>query len=195
MAIVFSNAGVSAFNPSLVGGTGTTTKVFPSLFAPATGLPAAAGSGSPVASVPYPVAFVSIPGTQVFEQQQIEVRASGYLFVHGTTPTVNIVFQQGQSLTASSNTTMATLSAVQTLTTNANYPWFFKATIQGDAKSGVLQIGSAVFYCNGVSGSFTLTDLTGVNLTTTSYNFVIGITFGVSDALNAGALSQFDLRA
>jgi len=49
--------------------------------------------------------------------------------------------------------------------------------------------------CNGVSGTMTLTDLTGVNLTTTNYNFVCGITFTVSDALNVAKLSQFSLTA
>ena len=39
----------------------------------------------------------------------------------------------------------------------------------------------------------TLTDLTGVNLTTTNLNFVIGVTFGVSDALNVGGLGQFQM--
>ena len=45
--------------------------------------------------------------------------------------------------------------------------------------------------CNGVSGSLTLTNLTSVNLNTTNYSFVIGVTFGVSDALNVGGLGQF----
>jgi hypothetical protein len=189
--------GVNAFNPSVVGGTGTTAKIFPNLLTNATGLPAAFGIGSPPAAAPYAGAAVVLPGTGAYEQQQISVVASGYVFVHGTTPTINIVFQQGSSLTAASNTTIATLSAVQTLTTNASYPWSFSIKMMGDAVSGVLQLFSPSFVANGVSGAFTatVTDLTGVNLTTTSYPFVIGITFGVSDALNKGILSQFSLTA
>lgn len=194
MDIPFSSAGVNAYNPASVGGTGTTAKIFPNLLANATGLPAGFGSGSPVPTAPLAPSFVQIPGTGQYEQQLISVRAAGYLFVHGTSPTINFLFQQGTSLTSGSNTTMATLASAQSLTTNANYPWFFKADLQGDSVSGVLQIANGVFSCNGVSGSLTLTDLTGVNLTTTNYQFVIGITFGVSDATNKAFLSQFTLN-
>ena len=98
--------------------------------------------------------------------------------MHGTSPTLNFVFQQGKSLTATSNTTMATLTSAQSLTTGAYYPWQFKASLFADALSGVMQIGNATFICNGVSGTLTLTDLTSVNLTTTNYQFVMGVTFG-----------------
>jgi hypothetical protein len=187
--------GVGPYTPSLIGGTGTTAKIFPNLLANATGLPAGFGVGSPAASAPYAPAVVTIPGTGQFEQQKISLVAGGYLYVHGTTPTVNFVVQNGTSLTATSNTTVATLTSVQTLTTANFYPWSVTLSLQGDANSGVLQVFSATIACNGVSGTATLTDLTGVNLTTTALNFVVGITFGVSDALNVGALSQFSLTA
>ena len=200
---VFADAGVRGFAPALVGGTLTTTKIFPSILGPGFGN----GGGlnppgfalNPV-TVPAPAtgtppAIVTIPGTGQFEQHNIEVQAGGFVFMHGTSPTLNFLFQQGKSLNsgASGQTTMATLASAQSLTTGAYYPWQFKATLFADALSGVMQIGNATFVCNGVSGSLTLTDLTSINLTTTNYPFVIGVTFGVSDALNVGGLGQFQL--
>jgi len=182
--------GVNGYNPSTVGGTGTSTKIFPNLLANATGLPASF-TGSPVPTLPPAGAQIVIPGTGQYEQQQIVVTAGGYVYVHGTSPTLNFLLQSGTSLTSGSNTTIATLASAQSLTTASYYPWSLSVKLQGDAKSGVVQVFSGTFVCNGVSGSLTLTNLTGQNLTTTNINLVIGVTFGVSDALNFGALSQF----
>lgn len=201
---VFSDAQVRGFAPALVGGTGTTTKVFPSTLGPGFNNGSANLGLAPNGFVTDPVtvptaasgtaaASLLLPGTGQYEQQQIEVRAGGFVYVHGTSPTVNFVFQKGTSLTASSNTTMATLASAQSLTTAAYYPWAFRCVLLADALSGIMQIGNATFICNGVSGSLTLTNLTSVNLTTTNVNFVIGVTFGVSDALNVGALGQFQM--
>ena len=187
-----TGGGVNGYNPSLVGGTGQVAKIFPSLLG--------TGFNNGGGILPQPAGVVAaaclIPGTGQYEQQQINVKASGYVFVHGVSPTINFVFQEGPSLTATSNTTMATLASAQSLATAATYPWAFSATMQGDSVSGIMQIYNAIFVCDGTSGTVTLTDLTGVNLTTTNYQFVIGITFvGVSDALNKAALSQFNLTA
>lgn len=193
---VFSNSGVGPYTPSLVGGTLTTAKIFPSLLGPGFnngGGNLGGGTTVPTPTTGTPAATVQIRGTGEYEQQQIDLRAGGYIFVHGTSPTVNFLFQQGSSFTSGSNTTMATLASGQSLSTGATYPWFFKATLQGDSVSGVMQIQNGVFSCNGVSGSLTLTDLTGINLTTTNYNFVIGVSFSVSDSLNKAAMSQFVL--
>ena len=201
---VFSDAGVRGYAPSLVGGTGTTSKTFPSILGPGFG----DGGGLnppgfalnpitvPAPATGTPAALLTIPGTGQYEQRDMTVQAGDFVFVHGTSPTINFLFQNGKSLTynASGQTTMATLASAQSLTTAAYYPWQFKASLFADALSGVMQIANATFVCNGVSGSLTLTDLTSVNLTTTNYTFVIGITFvGVSDTLNVGALGQFQL--
>jgi hypothetical protein len=204
MSEPFSNAGgIGPYTPSIVGGTGTTTKIFPSLLGPGFGnggnplssVPGSTKPAIPVVAAATPAALVTIPGTGQYEQQAISVSCSGFVFVHGTSPTLNFLFQQGTSLTSGSNTTMATLASAQSLTTNASYPFAFNCRIQADSVSGVMQVYSGVFVCNGVSGSLTLTDLTGINLTTTNYSFVFGVTFGVSDATNVGVLSQFSLTA
>lgn len=198
---VFSDAGVRGYAPALVGGTLTTTKIFPSILGPGFGngaglLPPAFATNPvtvPTAATGTLAALVTIPGTGQYEQQQIDLRASGFVFIHGTSPTINFLLQKGTSLTSGSNTTVATLASAQSLTTAAYYPWYFALKMQADALSGIMQFQNATFSCNGTSGTVTLTDLTGVNLTTTNLSFVLGITFGVSDALNVGALAQFQL--
>lgn len=167
------SSSVSYASPSKVGGTGTTEKVFPSLLS---------------ALVP---ASLAIP--QSANGQILTVKAAGTLFVHGTTPTVNVVLQSGSSLTGASNTTVSTGTSAQALATGANYPWAFEADIQGDQASGVVQVVNAKLVVNGTSVSLTNTSLTGIayNGTGAAYNLVIGVTFGVSDALNTAALQQF----
>ena len=198
---VFSDALVRPNAVSLVGGLLTTTKIFASPLGPGF-MNGGANFGyqtAPVTVPAYasgtPAAFLTIPGNGVYEQQQVELRASGFVFVHGASPTVNFLLQSGTSLTynASGQTTVATLASAQSLTTADYYPWYFGVKMQADALSGIMQFQNATFACNGTSGTVTLTDLTGINLTTTNVNFVIGITFGVSDALNVAGLAQFQL--
>jgi hypothetical protein len=191
--------GYTGFTPGLIGGTGTTTKVFASLLGP--GFNNGGGNlqnGFATAPVTIPTAAsgtlpgtVTVPGTGQYEQEQLVFTATGFLFVHGTSPTVNFVIQSGTSLTAASNTTVATLTSAQSLTTGAYYPWALSLKGSCDALSGIFQFFSATFVCNGVSGATTLTSLTSQNLTTTNVNFVLGITFGVTDALNVGGISQW----
>ena len=196
---VFSDAGFRPNGVSLVGGLGTTSKIFSSLLGPGFGN----GGGNfgyqtapvtvPAPATGTPAGSVIIPGNGVYEQQQIDLRASGFVFIHGTSPTINFLLQKGTSLTYSSNTTVATLASAQSLTTANYYPWYLTVKMQSDALSGVMQFQNATFSCNGTSGTVTLTDLTGINLTTTNVNFVLGIVFGVTDALNVGGCAQFQL--
>lgn len=203
MDTIATAGGISSYTPSLVGGTGTTTKIFTSLlgsnFPPGGGNALTAAPSTKALTVPTSTsaaASVLLRGTGEYEQQLISVRIGGFVYVHGSSPTVNFLFQNGTSLTSGSNTTMATLASAQTGLTTANYyPFLFKMDMQGDSVSGVLQLASATWSCNGVSsGTVTLTDLTGINLVNgAGLSFVFGITFGVSDALNVGCLSQFVL--
>src|SRR5258708_3984454 len=127
MSHIIASAGIGYAAPAKVGGTGAGVKIFPSLLNAA--LPAI---------------------LQILEQQNgqtIELTASGSLFVHGTTPTINPVLQSGTSLTSGSNTTVSTLTAAQTLTTNAAYPWSLALDLQGDSASGIVQVTFAQFVC------------------------------------------------
>lgn len=196
---VFSDAGFRPNSVGLVGGLLTTTKIFSSGLGPGF-MNGGANFGYQTAPVTVPApatgtpaASVIIPGNGVYEQQQVDLRASGFVFVHGVSPTINFLLQKGTSLTSGSNTTVATLASAQSLTTGDYYPWYFTLRMQSDAISGIMQFQNATFSCNGTSGTVTLTDLTSINLTTTNVQFVLGVTFGVSDALNVAGCAQFQL--
>jgi len=193
----FATAGISGISPVTVGGTGTTAKIFPSLL-----------SSTAAASL-------VIPASGEYEGREIVIRAAGKLYVHGTTPTINFVLQSGTSLTAASNTTVATLAAAASLTTAHTYPFAFQAVLQGDSTSGIVQVVEADFACNGavqtVEGTgITATSLTGINFLAggptgivlagngnggAAINLVFGLTWAVSDAANTASLDQFFAEA
>lgn len=185
MSNPFATAGINYASPSKVGGTGSGIKIFPSLLS----------SAAPAI-------------LQMLEQkngQIVTLRAAGTLFVHGASPTINPVVQSGSSLTASSNTTVSTLTSAQSLTTNAQYPFALTLQLQGDSTSGIVQVVSATFACDGTASStFTNTLLTGVTFGGTSagdgflnpevgVSLVFGLNFGVSDTLNKASLLQYEL--
>jgi hypothetical protein len=202
MAEVFADAQVRGFNPSLVGGTLTAIKVFPSLLGPSFN---DGGGASITPAAGTPPASLVIPGSSIYEGKVITVTAAGTVFIHGASQTLNLTLQNGLSLTASSNTTIATgASALSTLTTAAQYPFAFQVKMQGDSQSGIVQLWGATCFVDGTTlGTITLTSLTGVSFvngtsgktTLSALNLVFGLTFGVSDALNEGQLMQFTAEA
>jgi hypothetical protein len=187
-----------AFKAANVGGTGTSADIFPL-------------SGNSAAP-----ASIRIPSGGEFEGQQFIARASGRVFVHGSSPTVNVTLYgvagdvpSSSPMSGTSYTALAVGTSAQALTTNATYPWALEALLQGDSTSGIVQVAGAKLYINGNSVSLTLTDLTGVNFLsgyqpsgTIPYSqkdgpaltLVAAITFGVSDALNVGVLNQFQVE-
>lgn len=185
MSNPFATAGVNYANPVTVGGTGTTAKIF-----------AGPVLNSGVASI--------VPAALLLQAQQqgqiVSVKAAGTLHVHGASPTVNFVIQNGTSLTAASNTTIITLASPQSLTTAADYPFAITLDLQGDQASGIVQVVSASIVCDGVSGSVTKSTLSGINWNGANQfysnaaplSLVAGVTFAVSDALNSASLSQFE---
>lgn len=200
------SSGVNAFVPSQVGGTSTSALMFPAL----SGNFTAAGVTTPGGASITSALVCSVPANGQYEQQIINVKAAGKLFVHGTSPTVLFKMYNGSSLTAASNTAILSMSAAS-LTTNAWYPWAWQSVFQGDSSSGMLQaVSSTLWINNATAGSITLTGISsgvsfisagpgnifGPGYTTTSsnnaaLNFSISCTFAVSDALNKAFCSQF----
>lgn len=193
------SSGVSGLSPSTVGGLGTTAKIFPAL-----------GKQQPAGTVSLPLTIL-VPNNGAFEGQQFDVGASGNLTLGSTSsPTINFLLQNGSSLTYSSNTTICTLaSALTGLTVSDSYPFSFKATLQGDSLSGIVQVVYASMFIDGATaGTITSTSLTGISFLTNAstgqnpalvgnspaaqaLSLVFGITFGVTDAKNAANLMQF----
>lgn len=185
MSNPFATAGVNYANPVIAGGTGTLAKIFP---AP---------------SLNFNVAS-TVPAALLIQAQQqgqiVSVKAAGNVFLHGASPTVNFEIQNGTSLTAASNSTIATMNAAQSLTTGATYPFAITLDLQGDQTSGIVQVVNASIVCDGVSGTVTKSTLTGINWTGANQfysngaplSLVVGVTFAVSDALNTASLFQFE---
>ena len=204
MSVPTIDSGVRWFTPSTVGGTGTREKVFPALVYPNAGL------NSVAVSTPAPLSL-AIPANGAYEQQRFTVKASGKIFVLGTSPTMLWKMYNGTSMTASSDgTALLTMSALSGLTTNKTYPWAWIADFQGDSSSGILQaISSTLWVDNATAGTITLTGIaSGVNLTANASQGVIGsgyssaglnlimsMTFGVSNASNLCSCSQFVLES
>jgi hypothetical protein len=187
MANPFASAGVNYANPSTIGGTGSGVKIFPALISTTT------------AAI-----------LQLLEQQQgqiVTLNAAGNLHLHGTSPTIAPTLLKGNSLTYSSGNVISVLTSAQLFaSTGATYPWALQIKLQGDTSSGVVQVVSTTFACNGTaSSSFTNTSLTGVSFGGTSagdgflnpevgVTLSLGLNFGVSDAANAANLYQFELE-
>jgi hypothetical protein len=193
MSTIVSTAGINGSNPSVVGGTGTGVKVFPAIGGPSFNNGGNSLTNASVATTPAQV-FARAPQS---EGQIFTIKAAGNLYVHGTSPTIVFSLYKGKSLTATSDTLVATCSA-QSLSTGASYPFYFSITGQGDANSGLIQFGSATLYLDGVSTTFTIQSsgipLTSQDLLTTDVPFCVAAQFGVSDALNVANLQQFVLE-
>ena len=196
--------GISGVTPSVVGGTGTSTKIFT---APPTTNWLYASYSSSQSTTSATAAGLPVPGNGVLEMTPFTVRASGKVYVHGTSPTINFVLQKGTSLTAASNTTFLTLASAASLTAGSTIPWYLDVTLQGDSTSGIVQVINGRIVTNGTSGSVTSTDLTGITFTTTftgpdgyptgnapAFTVVCGVTFGVSDSTNTCSLGSFFLE-
>lgn len=183
---------VSGVSPVIVGGLGTTSKIFPS-----------AASAS-VASL------LQLPANGQYEGQPFGITIAGTV-VTGTTasPTLNFVLQSGTSLTAASNTTFATLSAAFTAAISTKYNFCFSVYLVADSASGKLQGVPNFSACsiNGANQAITITALTGLNFLAgaatgpnpifnrnagnAALNVVAGVTFGVSDSANSASLMAF----
>lgn len=183
--ISVTSPGINYAFPSLIGGTGSGVKIFPS----------ALSALKPAAlQVTFPM-----------QAQLFTLTAAGTMFLHGTSPTIIPTLQFGSSLTSTNNTTVSVLTTAQLFSsTGANYPWALQIKMQGDNASGVIQVVSATFAANGTASStFTNTSITGINwlgvssdgntLAPVLPSFVLGLNFGVSDALNTAALYQFSI--
>lgn len=204
MPVVTIDSGARPLNPSIVGGTSTAEQVFPALVYPNAGL------NSVAVSTPGPLSL-AIPANGQYEGQRFSVIASGYFFVHGTSPTMLFKMYNGTSMTvANDGTALLTMSALTGLSTNAYYPWTWASVFQGDSHSGILQaISSSLWVDNATAGTITLTGIaSGLNLTAngpigvvpSGYsalgpNLIMTFKQTVSDALNKCYCTQFVLES
>lgn len=201
---------INGLSPIKVGGTGTTAKIFPAV---AASVPVnAAQPVVPGQLVGGPAALL-IPANGSYEGQLFSVNISGTI-VTGTTisPTINLVIQSGSSLTAASNTTVATFTAAFAAAVSTKYNFSLSLTLSGDSASGLVCASPKLSEAqiNGADQALTLTNLTGVsflsgaatgqnpifngNSAPVAISLVCGVTFGVSDAANSASLMAFNIE-
>lgn len=198
---------VSGVSPLIVGGTGTTGKIFPAV---AASLPVNAAQPIVPGQIVGGPAAMLIPSNGSYEGQPFEVIISGTVTTGTTTtPTINFILQNGSSLTAGSNTTIATLTAPFSASISTSYDFNLIVLLQGDSKTGKVVANPSLSACqiNGANEALTLTALTGINFLTNAstgqnpifngnssspaLSLVCGVTFGVSDAANSASLMSF----
>jgi hypothetical protein len=192
---------VGAF-PSKVGGTGTAVKYFPRPLGPSIGVAPTTPSSTSAAGA------LLLPAANVYNGQQISVLASGSFGSDTGDPsgtvTVKLYGVTG-SLTSPVYTALAATTAFVP-TFAAAESWAIEATLYGDSNSGVLG-GSYSSYVQGAlnNSSPKTSDsvISGLNFNTGNpalaqgavLGFVVGVTFGTSDASNTASLFQFTIES
>jgi len=205
---------VNGANPSTVGGTGTSQKIFPYVPGPSIGV--AATASSPF----YGVGAIPLPGSGRLNGQQFTISASGNFEVGsgGTCPQVTIALLAATSLANLKAGTYTTLGSSGTVTaqnlTGTFYPWALNLDLAGDTGSGILQ-GTGAFLVdgtalpNGGSAATATYGVLGQTVNSVSWNqlssvsftnentvfFAVGVTFSVSESGNSANLYEFKLEA
>jgi len=147
------------------------------------------------------------------------VKASGNVYVHGTSPTLNFQLLGDLGNTPTTDVDMLTLTSAQALTTATSYDWTLSVELYGSAApasagkvggSGSLQVANASLLLGSTITpvtSMTAAALTSVNFAGTyntdyptgSHDGIVypafflkfGLTFGVSDAANLASITEF----
>ncbi len=200
--------GVNGLTPSKVGGTGTAVKYFPR---PLPGWAGAAGAG-PGGSLPTtpsstsPVGALWLPAQNVFNGQQFSVMAGGSFGSDTGDPSGTVTIQLYAvtgSLASPVYTSIATTGAM-TPTFAAAQPWGLQAELLGDNDSGQLTGAYQAYKGASVTAPTIITTvLTGLNFNAGNsalqqgavLGFVVGVTFGTSDATNKASLYQFGIES
>lgn len=196
---------VNGLNPSKVGGTGTTVKYFQRILGtngpnsgPNTNISSTNAAGA-----------LFLPAAGVFEGQSFNIIANGNFGSDTGDPsgTVTVqLFAVTGSLTSPTYTAIASTGAV-TPTFGAAYPWSLDAVLSADSVSGILQGTYTAVVRNVIVNSATPkaldATLTGLNFLTGNASlgqgavmgFVVGVTFGTSDATNKASLYEFTIES
>lgn len=158
--------------PLTIGGLGTTQKIFQ---APKTGLVVSAVSDY----------LLALPGGNRLNGKVFAVRATGNVFVHGTTPTFQL--QLLGSILGVTNVILAQTAAV-TLTTAANYDWAIEALLFGSSAPSVTTVPGGA---GALVGQFSSNINGTVGAQATLTNNLTGITFGpTSSATGPGTPNE-----
>lgn len=198
---------INGLSPLIVGGTGTSIKIFPAV---AASLPVNSAQPSVPGQLVGGPAALLIPANGSYEGQAFEVQASGSITCGASTsPTVNFGLYNGTSLTVGSDgTALVTLTSAIAASASHTLPFEVRIRLQGDSVSGIVQVGTVEAYMNSVTmGATTNTKLTGIsflsgastgqnpifngNAAPAALSLIFGIGFTLSDAGNSASLMQY----
>jgi hypothetical protein len=193
---------VSGAFPSKVGGLGTTVKYFPRPIGPSIGVaPSTPSSTSPVGAL-------LLPAQNVFQGQQFNVMASGFFGSDTGDPSGTVTVQLYAvtgSVASPTYTSIATTGAITPFF--AQEPWGLNVELVGASNNGAngLLIGSYEAFIRGsVTAPTTVTNIvTGLDFNAGNpllaqgavLGFVVGVTFGTTDATNKASLTQFTIES
>ena len=194
--------GVNGQFGSTVGGLGTSVKYFPRPLGPSIGVaPSTPSSTSAVGAL-------FLPAQNVFNGQQFNVLASGSFGNDSGDPSGTVTVQLYAvtgSLASPTYTSIATTGAMTPFYTVQT--WGISAELVGTSKAGAngLLIGAYSGFLRGsVVAPTTVTNIvTGLDFNAGNpalqqgavLGFVVGVTFGTSDATNTATLNEFTIES
>jgi len=194
--------GVNGQFGSTVGGLGTSVKYFPRPLGPSIGVaPSTPSSSSGIGSL-------FLPAQNVFNGQQFSVLASGSFGNDSGDPSGTVTVQLYAvtgTLVNPTYTSIGTTGAITPFFTVQ--PWGIAANLLGASKAGAngLLVGSYEAYTRGsVTAPTTVTNIvTGLDFNAGNpalqqgavLGFVVGVTFGTSDATNTASLLEFTIES
>jgi hypothetical protein len=194
--------GVNGSFGSTVGGLGATVKYFPRPLGPSIGVAPSTPSSSSAAG------SLFLPAQNVFNGQQFNVIAAGSLGSDSGDPsgtvTVKIYGVTG-SFASPTYTALATTPAITPFYTVE--PWMISLSLVGVSKSGAngLLVGGYVASNRGASSTpVTVTNIiSGLDFNAGNpllaqgavLGFVVGVTFGTTDATNTATLNEFTIES
>jgi hypothetical protein len=194
---------VSGAFPSKVGGLGTTVKYFPRPIGPSIGVaPSTPSSTSPVGAL-------FLPAQNVYNGQQINVLASGNFGSDSGDPSGTVTVQLYAvtgTLASPTYTAIASTGAITPFF--AVEPWALSVELVGSSTVGAngLLIGTyEAFSRNTIVVPAVITNgpITGLDFNAGNpalqqgavLGFVVGVTFGTSDATNKAQLTEFTIES
>jgi len=191
---------VSGAFPSKVGGTGTTVKYFPRPIGPSIGVAPSTPSSTSAAG------SLFLPAQNVYNGQQFNVIASGSWGNDTGDPSGTVTIQLYAvtgTFTAPVYTSIATSGSLTANFVGAE-PWGLSAELLGDSDSGVLTGAYEAYNRDAITAATVITSrITGLNFNTGNpalqqgavLGFVIGVTFGTSDASNKATMYEFSIES
>ena len=195
--------GVNGFAPSKVGGLGATVKYFPRLLGPSIGVAPSTPSSSSAAGA------LLLPAGGVYNGQQFEVIAAGNFGSDSGDPSGTVTVQLFAVTGTAAVPVYTSIATTGALTPSyAVQSWGLAAVLVGSSQQGTangILIGSySAKSVGSITAATTITSaITGLDFFAGNaklaqgavLGFVVGVTFGTTDATNKAQLTEFTIES